>query len=135
MEKRYPTKIGPVILIVLALVLGPVTVQLLLARHWAALLINVLVIGFIIHLLVTTYYLIKERTLIVRSSLFYNLHIPVDQIVEIRPTNNPLAAPAASLDRLEIRYGQQASIMVSPRDKEDFVRTLRAMNPRIVFRS
>lgn len=135
MEKRYPTKIGPVILFVLALVLGPVTVQLFLERHWTGLLINLLVIGFIIHLLSNTYYLIRERTLIVRSSLFYNLHIPIDQIVEIRPTNNPLAAPAASLDRLEVRYGRHDSILVSPRDKEDFVRTLRAINPRIVLGS
>ncbi len=134
MEKRFPTKIGPVVLIVLALVIGPLTVQLFLARHWLGFLINLLVIAIIIHLVSTTYYLVRGRTLLVRSSFFYNLQIPIDHIVEIRATNNPLAAPAASLDRLEILYGNQGSILVSPRDKEDFVRTLRAVNPKILFR-
>lgn len=39
-------------------------------------------------------------------------------------TSNPLASPALSLDRLKIEYGQGHWIMISPRDREGFLREL-----------
>ena len=53
-------------------------------------------------------------------------------IREVRPTTNPLSAPALSLDRLRIDYeegGRVRSLLVSPKDKEGFLQELRDAVP------
>jgi hypothetical protein len=61
--------------------------------------------------------------------------VPLDAIVEVFPTHNPLSAPAPSLDRLRINYRTKAGWMwfalVSPRDKEGFVRDLASAAPQL----
>ena len=52
--------------------------------------------------------------------------ISLRDITSIRPTFNPLASPALSLDRLRIEYGNGRVILISPRDKDTFVRELEA---------
>jgi hypothetical protein len=54
--------------------------------------------------------------------------VPLRDIRSVTPTRNPLSSPALSLDRLRIDYGRR-SIMLSPRDKEAFVRELRKRVP------
>jgi len=80
-----------------------------------------------ISLLAYTSYTITEKSLSIRSSLF-KWEIPLREISTIQPTNDPLSSPALSLDRLRIEYGQGKSIMISPRNKAEFIRDLQAMN-------
>lgn len=40
------------------------------------------------------------------------------------PTRGPLSSPALSLDRLRIEYGKRGVVLISPREKEAFVRAL-----------
>jgi hypothetical protein len=61
--------------------------------------------------------------LVVRSGPF-KWCIPIADITSITPTSNPLSSPALSLDRLRIEYGRGHLLMISPRDKEQFVRDL-----------
>ena len=37
---------------------------------------------------------------------------------------NPISSPALSLDRLEISYGSQKKIMISPKDKTGFLQAI-----------
>ena len=58
--------------------------------------------------------------------------IPVDSIREIRPSRNPLSAPAASMDRLRIDYvirGGHRYVLVSPKDKQAFFEDLATAEP------
>lgn len=55
--------------------------------------------------------------------------IPLTDVRSVTPTRNPLSSPALSLDRLRIDYGLR-SIMVSPLDKDGFLRELRARRGR-----
>jgi hypothetical protein len=36
-----------------------------------------------------------------------------------------------SLDRLEIKYGKFGTVLISPEDKEDFVRAIKERNPGV----
>jgi hypothetical protein len=61
--------------------------------------------------------------------------VPLEAIVEVFPTHNPLSAPAPSLDRLEIKYrkktGGTAFTLISPKDKEAFARDLASAAPQL----
>lgn len=75
--------------------------------------------------LLGTYYAINDTELRIASGPF-RWRIPLSEIKSITPTRNPLSSPALSLDRLRIEYGNGKWIMVSPRDKEKFLRELGA---------
>ncbi|WP_459500786.1 PH domain-containing protein [Bacillus sp. C1] len=58
--------------------------------------------------------------------------ISIKEIRKITKTNNPLAAPALSFDRLEILYGSQfETALVSPKDKQQFVSLLKSIHPQM----
>jgi hypothetical protein len=50
-----------------------------------------------------TKYEIGQTELIIRSAGF-RWRVPLDSIVEVVPTHNPLGSPACSLDRLRVNY-------------------------------
>ncbi|HKA86593.1 MAG TPA: PH domain-containing protein [Haliangiales bacterium] len=54
--------------------------------------------------------------------------IPIDGIVRVFPSRNPLSAPAWSLDRLQIEYvdraGRKRMALLSPTDRDAFVAEL-----------
>lgn len=80
-------------------------------------------IGLPLWLLLSTRYTLEPRQLIVRCGPL-KWRIAVADITAITPTNNPLSSPALSLDRLRIDYGKGRSLMVSPRDKVQFLRVI-----------
>ena len=95
---------------------------------WFLRVITTVVIVAIMYLLVAisrnTYYEIVGTDLLVRSGPL-KWTIPVANIQEITPSRNILSAPALSLDRLKIRFGKRAFILVSPEDKNGFLRAIR----------
>ncbi len=58
--------------------------------------------------------------------------IKYGDIVHVVPTRNPLSSPALSLDRLEIKFGD-TWVLVSPKDKEEFMRDLASRDEGLVF--
>jgi hypothetical protein len=79
-------------------------------------------------------YDVTAADLIVRFGPFRST-IPLTDITEVFPTNNPLSAPAPSLDRLRVDYrkknGKMWFVLISPRDKEGFVRDLAGAAPQL----
>jgi len=76
-----------------------------------------------IWLVATTYYKIEVDHLFISCGPVEK-RVPLSEITGVTPTNNPLSSPALSLDRLRIDYGQGQSVMISPRDKDSFIRDL-----------
>lgn len=74
-------------------------------------------------LLVSTRYTIDGDTLLVQCGGL-RWRIPVAEITAVTPTTSALSSPALSLDRLRIDYGHGKSLMVSPQDKEAFLREI-----------
>ncbi|MBI0424733.1 PH domain-containing protein [Acinetobacter sp. ACIN00229] len=101
-----------------------------LASNFPHLLIYSLIIFLIWLPIFNTYYLIENKTLMIKS-LVFRWEINIDDITQIEPTHNPLSSPALSLDRLKIYYmknGEITSVMISPKDKERF---FQAINKRL----
>lgn len=132
MATVYRSKIDVWLIVVLAIA---IVVSLLAAlavlsvRSPAALAIAaftaIIGAGLPLWLLLSTHYTLGYGQLVVRSGPF-KWCIPVAEITSITPTSNPLSSPALSLDRLCIEYGPGKSLMISPRDKEQFVRDIGA---------
>ena len=61
----------------------------------------------------------------------FRQRIPLQEIKEIKKTRSPLSAPACSLDRMEIGYGKLKRVMISPADKENFIKTIVEKSPHI----
>lgn len=93
---------------------------------WVVLLTGGLGVGLPIWLLLGTDYVLEPAQLLVRSGPF-RWRVPIAEITAITPTSNPLSSPALSLNRLRIEYGRGSAIMISPRDKERFLRDLEAL--------
>ena len=67
-----------------------------------------------------TYYQVDDHQLLVKSGLF-SWKIPLSEIESIEPTHSFLSAPALSLDRLVIHYGDGKRVVVSPKDNQGFI--------------
>jgi hypothetical protein len=80
--------------------------------------------------LINTYYQIKEGILIIKSGPL-QWHITLDSIKSITPTRDTTSSPALSFDRLRIEYGQYNSILVSPKDKENFLSDIKQNAKRV----
>ena len=78
----------------------------------------------------STRYTIAGSTLLVQSGIF-RWQIPISEIESITPTRNPLSSPAASLDRLDVRYSGGRSLLISPRDRDRFLEAVKVVNPSI----
>ena len=57
--------------------------------------------------------------------------IPIKNIIKITETNNPISSAAASMDRLEIHYNKYDSVLISPKDKKEFLTRLLKQNAKI----
>ncbi len=79
----------------------------------------------------TTYYAINENNLIVKCGFLFNKTIDINTIKKISETNNPLSSPATSIDRLEITYGKYDSVIISQKQKQDFINDIITLNPNI----
>lgn len=85
----------------------------------------ILPVGVVLPLwiIISTKYTLTQDELSVRSGPFKWV-IPRKDISSITETRSPLATPALSLDRLLICYGNGKKLMVSPEDKEGFLKAL-----------
>lgn len=131
----YRSKIGYELAIPIFLVLGVVAALMLKGEGAiSALAIPIGLMCVIAYLFNDTTYKIEGETLEIRFGFLYKSHVPIKEIKEIRETNNPLSSPAASLDRLDIRYGRSGSVLISPQRKEEFVNELLRIQPEIVVK-
>lgn len=79
--------------------------------------------GLLVWLLVGTHYTVERDEIRIVSGPF-RWKVPISEITEVKATRNPLSSPALSLDRLSIRYGERRRIMVSPADREGFLKAI-----------
>ncbi|PID27178.1 MAG: hypothetical protein CR982_06915 [Candidatus Cloacimonadota bacterium] len=90
-----------------------------------------LIFAFILHLFFKTRYTIEGNILKIKSGIISYKPININEIKEISKTNNIISSPAPSFDRIEIKYGKFDEIIISPKDKLDFVNEIKKINPNI----
>jgi hypothetical protein len=85
-----------------------------------------------IHMLLSTWYKITaDGYLIVHCSIFPEKRIPITEISAVEVTVMPVSSYALSLDRLILYKGDTQWLLISPVNKQEFVRVLRKYNPAI----
>lgn len=100
-------------------------------KAWAGVIIIFAVTAFIAWQFKTTLYTIEGNTLYIQSGFLYNSSVSINSISKITETNNLFSSPAASLDRLALTYNQFDAVMISPKDKQEFIKHLLQINPAI----
>ena len=128
---RFPSKVDswliPIILISIAGMITALIVVMIEDTRWPVramvIVVTVLVTFLLFSVFRNTYYELADGNLRVVSGPF-RWTIPLSNITEIRPTRNPLSSPALSMDRLKVSYGKKRFILISPADKDGFLRAI-----------
>ncbi len=132
---RSKQSIGLILFIVLFL--GSEAILMIYIGSTGGLIIVSAVAAFIIHMFLTTYYQIKGMKLRVKCGLFFHQEVDIDAIKRVSETNSWISSPATSLDRLEIKYLKNKkveSVIVSPKDKDGFIKMIIELNPEVDVR-
>lgn len=93
------------------------------ANYVMAAVIIVAGIGFPLWILASTRYITDQENLKIISGPF-SWVIPIQSITSIQETQSAITSPALSFDRLEIIYGEDKAIVISPLDKAKFIESL-----------
>ncbi len=104
---------------------------MLYLRIWEGAAVCLVIGGFLGYIVLNTYYIIRDKTLKVRSGFLVDLSIDILSITGITETGDMRSAPASSLDRFEIFFNKTDSVLVSPKEKSVFLHQLTTINPDI----
>ncbi len=86
---------------------------------------------FFVSSLVNTRYIVTNQYLIIWFALLKR-KIPLSEISQINNVGDLITSPALSLDRIEIIHHQTKKLYVSPKNKIEFVNTLKSYNSNIM---
>ena len=114
------------LLLTVPVVLVGVTVVVALTHPealWVMLIACAIVAGFGYFLVWPVTYTVTDTALTIRSGK-WTTKVPTETIVSVTPTRNPLSSPALSLSRLKVVYGDDDWILISPKDREEFLHAL-----------
>ncbi len=132
--KRIRSSISPTLVIIPGIVLLAVLFMSLISREWLAIMIVAPVFLFMFYTFFNTWYEVDGTFLKIRSGFFKYPSVDITTIEKISYTSNPLASPAASFKRLEIKYGNRQYVIISPKDRDSFVELLLNINPNILVK-
>ncbi len=132
MDNKFKSKISIGLLAFLIITLGfSLGVTIFQKPYWLGWVIHLPIILFVAHLFATTNYIIKDNNLVVSSSFFVKIVIDISTIRSVLPSTELLSAPALSFNRLKIMYGKNQSVLVSPKNRKNFIDELKKINPAI----
>ncbi len=76
-------------------------------------------------------YIIDGDNLEIRFMYFLRQRYKIDDLEEISKTSNLTAAPAASVNRLCLKFRNGQTALISPVRQQDFIGSLLGINPKI----
>ncbi len=134
MESHFRSRIDP--WLVAPIVLGLSVPLVVVLRSFAAgrqggLTTALLLLLFVgLASLVVVSYSVTEDAIVVRRGVLRST-MPLARVRQLRATREALAAPALSLDRIEIRTDRGMWLFVSPADQAGFVRAIQQRVPSV----
>ena len=129
--KIYRSKISPITFISATLPKTIILVWMIQIGSWLGFSIIAFTLVFLVHLFLTTYYVIEGDRLRVRSGFLVNRIIEIEKIRKVETSKSFLSSPATSFDRIELSYNKFDTVTISPADKSSFVADLKQVNPSI----
>lgn len=124
--KIYRSKIDWWLMVIVFVPFVFIIVKATIDREIEMVLTGFVLIGLVLLLLWTIKYKIEGVVLTV-----WFIKIEIKNIKKIYKTRNPLSSPALSIDRIAIVYNKYDEVLISPKDKEQFVEDLLKINPTI----
>jgi len=107
--------------LILGMSVFPIALALMLGGPiWPSVILCGGLVVFMVWLYVATRYVVTKDEVTIHAGL-YKVIIPISSITSIIPSKSVLASPAFSLDRLEISYGDNSKMLISPRDKNELL--------------
>ena len=91
------------------------------ARWFAVVFCAILGIPMLYELFFTKY-VVTGELLKVHSRMGKTATYDLEKLTSIKPTRSLYSAPAPSLDRLELRFSDGTTLLISPKDKAEFMR-------------
>ena len=134
MKTVYKSKVDKGLLIAIIAIVLLSYLPLLFEFSWIALALLVVTAAFIADPFCNTSYTIDNGTLHIKCGIFLSSSFPIDRITKISKTNSCLSAPALSMDRIEIRFADKKTLVLSPKQRQAFIDHLRSLNPDIVVK-
>lgn len=135
MKTTYPSGFSRGLVTIIILVLLPVYALMIYLSLWIGLALLVVMTALIIDVFVNTRYTIEEETLWVQSGVFDKRQFDIKHITEIARTTSLESAPAASMNRIRLRFAKRQTLILSPRQQQAFIDHLLRINPHIVVKS
>lgn len=135
MKKIYKSKVDIwLIFLIIGISIISILPVLLFAFSWIAISITLGLYVFILYCFYSIEYIITDDILNIKCGFLIDEKIKISNIVKIVPDKSILSAPAASLDRIGIYINNQKTpIIISPKNKTDFIYNLRILNPNIIY--
>lgn len=132
MTKIYKSDIGIEMYLILTL-MSLFNIYILIKEGFDLVLLLIIFspIAFIIYVIKATIYKIHNKILYIKSSFFFCKTLPIKEIRKIEEVANLISSPAMSIKRLELFYGKYDSILISPKNKKDFIKTILLINNNI----
>ena len=92
----------------------------------------IILFGLILHMFFNTTYKIQNEKLYIKCGVIKYRPVNIREMKKVSKSSNIISSPAASLDRIEIRYGKFNELIISPKHKTKFVEDLQKINPEII---
>ncbi len=123
---------GVILLMILINIFGgePSGWQIITYNSILGYIISLLIITLLLWLWFGTGYKVEKGLIQIKYGPFSS-KVKIEEIKKLSATRNPLAAPALSIDRIEILYGTYDIAIVSPKNIVGFIQILVYENPTI----
>jgi uncharacterized membrane protein YdbT with pleckstrin-like domain len=132
MKKVFPSKVDSALPILFVVTSIPAIVIGVREQDWMVFVVMIATFGLVMYLLYDTNYTITEGNLKVHSGFIVNKNIPIATIQSVKKTDSLMSSPASSLsDRIEVFYGNKKSVIISPKDRKEFLNELLKQNTEI----
>lgn len=124
--KIYKSKIDWWLIILILGVFGYPIVEGILSKEYILSIIFGLILIMFYFLSKTIQYKIDGENLVICKT-----KIGIKTIRKIYKTNNPLSSPAMSLNRIAVVYNKFDEVLISPKEREEFIDELLKINSNI----
>lgn len=132
--KTIPVKIGWDLVIPIILILSLPNLLMIGNISGGDFLMPVAVLGITLTLIFGIRYKIDSENLYIKNSFFGTTTIPIKEINRVEKTRSILASPAPSISgRIQVFYNNN-SIIISPKNIQQFNNELLRINPDVVIK-
>lgn len=129
MKKVFKSKVDAwLVCVILCCTIVPLSPLLYLDFSVIALCIVIATVALITIPLFCIRYIIEDKSLKIKCGHLFSQEFPLDDLLSIKATRTFLSAPAASIDRLELKF-RNKSVIISPKDKIEFIDRIKESCP------